>query len=106
MVNVETRQSRKQLAQVVIQMLNHIHNNQLCNTVDGVQAMGEELSYMQMNKCGIHTGEGDKQYYMLCGRKQSSSHATTEQTHLVDAHNTFYQPSTRSMMKQYNYPGP
>ena len=31
-------------------MLNHVHNNHLCNTDGGGQAMGEELKYVQMNR--------------------------------------------------------
>jgi len=31
-------------------MLNHVHNNDLHNTDDGVQAIGEELKHLQMSR--------------------------------------------------------
>ena len=43
-------------------MLNHIglHENNLHNTDDGGQAMGEELRHVEMSKCIMHRGETEK----------------------------------------------
>ena len=43
-------------------MLNHIglHENNLHNTDDGGQAMGEELRHVEMSRCIMQRGETEK----------------------------------------------
>jgi len=43
-------------------MLNHIslHKNNLHNTDDDGQAMGEELRHVEMSRCIMHIGETEK----------------------------------------------
>ena len=59
-------------------MLNHIglHKNNLHNTNDGGQAMGEELRHVEMSRWTMHRGETEKsnQQQGLWGGQQFNKH--------------------------------
>ena len=75
-------------------MLNHVHNNDLHNTDDGVQAIGEELKHLQMSRWILHIGERSKQQYEKVMRWVEINPINITFPNKSNGKNNFYPPKS------------